>query len=141
MAIRLPLFSKKRDEDEEYYDYEDNTAEVASSAQNEDDDMNVVTKEEITSRTEGFSGINDSAVSLKVMSPKSFAEATKVAECLMAGSTVVLNIEAFEKADLIRFMDFLMGVLYVIRGNMKKVSKTTIVVSPSGIDADGEARG
>ncbi len=140
MAIKLPLFGKK-DDDDVFYDYTDELGNDERADDTEDANMNFVTANEEPARTEqrtGFGGINESAVSLKVMAPKSFAEATKVADSLIAGSTVVLNIEAFGKADMLRFMDFLMGVLYVIRGNMKNVSKTTIVVSPAGIEEDVE---
>ncbi len=140
MAIKLPLFGKK-DDDDVFYDYPDDLEDNENAEETEDADMSFVSNHENTEKTEpktGFGGINESAVSLKVMSPKSFTEATKVADCLIAGSTVVLNVEAFSKADMLRFMDFLMGVLYVIQGNMKNVSKTTIVVSPSGIEDDAE---
>ncbi len=137
MAIKLPLFGKK-DDDDVFYDYPDELDENGSE-ETEDADMTFVSANDEPVKTEkktNFGGINESAVSLKVMAPKSFAEATKVADSLIAGSTVVLNVEAFGKADMLRFMDFLMGVLYVIQGNMKNVSKTTIVVSPAGIEED-----
>ncbi len=137
MAIKLPLFGKK-DDDDVFYDYPDELDENGSE-ETEDADMTFVSANDEPVKNEkkpNFGGINESAVSLKVMAPKSFAEATKVADSLIAGSTVVLNVEAFGKADMLRFMDFLMGVLYVIQGNMKNVSKTTIVVSPAGIEED-----
>ncbi len=140
MAIKLPLFGKK-DDDDVFYDYPDEL-DMSGSEETEDADMTFVSANEEPVKNEkktNFGGINESAVSLKVMAPKSFAEATKVADSLIAGSTVVLNVEAFGKADMLRFMDFLMGVLYVIQGNMKNVSKTTIVVSPSGIEDEAEA--
>ena len=137
MAMKLPLFGGKKDDDV-FYDYpEDDMSEIADET--EDVDTRFVSDAQETEKAEpkaSFGGINESAVSLKVMAPKSFAEATKVADCLIAKSTVVLNVEAFSKADMIRFMDFLMGVLYVIDGSMKNVSKTTIVVSPSNIDSE-----
>jgi hypothetical protein len=34
-----------------------------------------------------------------------------------------------------------MGVLYVIHGNMKKVSQTTVVVSPSSIADESDVQG
>lgn len=140
MAIKLPLFGGKKDDDV-FYDYPDDLPEEDLVDETEDVDTRFVSEPQETEKGEpkaSFGGINESAVSLKVMAPKSFAEATKVADCLIAKSTVVLNVEAFSKADMLRFMDFLMGVLYVIDGSMKNVSKTTIVVSPSGIDSDGE---
>ncbi len=143
MAIKLGF--GKRKEDESYYDSyysdgydtgEEETEEVGNVSL-DDSDVKEVTREEPQS---AFGGINEEAVSLKVMAPKSYSEAVKVADSLIAGSTVVLNVEALEKDEMIRFMDFLMGVLYVIHGNMKNVSKTTVVVSPSSIADESDAQ-
>lgn len=142
MAIKLPGFGKKKDE-ESYYDpyYTDpfsaKDEEKEESNIDRNENMNFGMKDE--EPEQDFGGINEEAVSLKVMAPKSYAEATKVADSLIAGSTVVLNIEALEKPEMIRFMDFLMGVLYVIHGSMKNVSKTTVVVSPSGISDESDS--
>ncbi|MBO5306047.1 MAG: cell division protein SepF [Clostridia bacterium] len=147
MAIKLPGFSNKRKEDESYYDsyysdgYDDkeqeNAEQEGGNVSFDDSDVKEVAHEEPKS---AFGGINEEAVSLKVMAPKSYSEATKVADSLIAGSTVVLNVEALDKAEMIRFMDFLMGILYVIHGNMKNVSKTTVVVSPSSIADESDAQ-
>lgn len=144
MAIKFG-FGKKND-DESYYqpEYspygfdpkEEEAQEERGNIAFEDDVKEAPVEEEKSA----FGGINEEAVSLKVMAPKSYSEATKVADSLIAGSTVVLNVEALDKAELLRFMDFLMGILYVIRGNMKNVSKTTVVVSPSSIADESEAQ-
>ena len=85
-----------------------------------------------------FSGINESAVTLKLITPKTLGEVVKVADYLNAGSSVVLNIEEMDEAEIIRFMDYLQGVLYIIKGNMKQVSKSTFVATPNnvGIESD-----
>lgn len=146
MAIKLSGFGKRK-EDESYYDSyysdgydakeEEGAQEEAGNIAFDDSDVKEVSREDTQS---AFGGINEEAVSLKVMAPKSYSEATKVADSLIAGSTVVLNVEALEKDEMIRFMDFLMGILYVIHGNMKNVSKTTVVVSPSSIADESEAQ-
>ncbi len=146
MAIKLG-FGKKKDEDSYYDSYysdgydtaEEEAVEEVGNVEVDDSDVKEVVREEPKN---AFGGINEAAVSLKVMAPKSYSEATKVADSLIAGSTVVLNVEALEHVEMIRFMDFLMGVLYVIHGNMKNVSQTTVVVSPSVIgDEEEESQG
>ena len=62
----------------------------------------------------------------------------KIADYLIAGSSVVLNIEEISADEVIRFMDYLHGVLHVIRGNMKQVSKTTFVATPDNVGIDSE---
>ena len=56
----------------------------------------------------------------------------------MAGSSVVLNIENIGSKDIVRFMDFLMGVIYVIDGNINNVSKTTVIVTPNNVGVEGD---
>ena len=108
-----------------------------------DDEPDVVpeVEEEEPEETATFGGINESAVSLKIITPKSLGEAERIADCLIGGSSVVLNIEEIEASDVIRFMDYLQGVLHVIHGNIKQVSKTTFVATPNnvGIDSDNGA--
>lgn len=134
MAIKFPKLGKKEENfDDLYGGYDDGIDEV-------DDDIKInnVEDEPEESGKGAFGGINEAAVSLKLMAPKEFSEATKVADCLMAGSSVVLNIENINQTDIVRFMDFLMGVIYVINGNMKHVSKTTVIVTPSNVGVDGD---
>lgn len=143
MAIKLG-FNKKKDDDyyygeDSYYTKGDDAIEEETgNVAFDDSDVKELPREESTG---AFGGINEEAVALKVMAPKSYGEATKVADSLIAGSTVVLNVEALETDEMLRFMDFLMGVLYVIRGNMKKVSQTTVVVSPSSIADESDMQG
>lgn len=135
MAIKLPKLNKKDEEYDDLYDMYDEIEE-------EDDDVKVhgsaFDEEEEEKNTGAFGGINESAVSLKLMAPKDFSEAKKVADCLLAGSSVVLNIENLGGHEIVRFMDFLMGVIYVINGNMKHVSKTTVIATPNNVGVEGD---
>ena len=139
MAIKFPKISKKNEDDFDdlYSAYDDEIDEFDDS----DVKVNDVDVEPIAEAADkkAFGGINEAAVSLKLMAPKEFSEAMKVADCLMAGSSVVLNIENIDSKDIVRFMDFLMGVIYVIDGNMKHVSKTTVIVTPKNVGVEGES--
>ena len=73
-------------------------------------------------------------VSLKLLQPKSHAEAPKIADKLKEGCIVLLDISNLKKEHAIRLVDFLAGVAYVLGGEMIKTNKHTIVVSPSGVD-------
>jgi FtsZ-interacting cell division protein YlmF len=135
MAIKFPKLSKKEDEFDDLY------SDMYDEVDDSDDDIKINEAEPEAEKAENgaFGGINEAAVSLKLMAPRDFSEAMKVADCLMAGSSVVLNIENIGGNDIIRFMDFLMGVIYVINGNMKHVSKTTVIVTPNNVGVEGEA--
>ncbi len=73
-------------------------------------------------------------VSLKLLQPKSHIEATKIADKLKDGCIVLLDISQLTKDQAHRLVDFLAGVAYVLGGEMIKTNKSTIVVSPAGVD-------
>ena len=137
MAIN---FLKRKDEDENIDDIM-SIDDIETGIWGGDDDVIEAIGDEEEAPDNTFGGINEAAVTLKLVTPKSLSETEKIADYLIAGSSVVLNIEEIGEGDVVRFMDYLQGVLHVIRGNMKQVSKTTFVATPNnvGIDSDVSA--
>ena len=78
-------------------------------------------------------------VELKLLKPKSHIEATRIADKLKEGCIVLLDISRLTKDQAHRLVDFLAGVAYVLGGEMIKTNKSTIVVSPAGVDISGFA--
>ena len=79
-------------------------------------------------------------VSLKLLQPKSHIEATKIADKLKEGCIVLLDVSDLAKDKAQRLVGFLAGVVYVLGGEMIKTNKSTIVVSPAGVDISGFAQ-
>lgn len=81
---------------------------------------------------------NDShsgSVELKVIRPEAYEEVSTVAENLLAGCTVVLNLEALDRPVIKRMLDFLNGVTFCTDGEIKKVAPSTFIITPhSDID-------
>ena len=75
---------------------------------------------------------------LKVVKPRSSADGRDVADYLVKGHTVVMNIEELERADTLRIIDFLLGTLYVLGGELRRVTKTTLVLSPRTGEMSGD---
>ena len=118
------LFGKKENNDyDKYYRDEDDIYA-------EDDDVT-------TYGEKGQGGLSVGAqtapVSLKVIKPKSNQEGAAIADYLVAGSTVVLNIESLDRMSAIRLIDFLLGAVHVLGGDMKSVTKTTLVFAPRNV--------
>ena len=78
--------------------------------------------------------IEGSNIELKVVRPASFADVSTIADHLIDGCTVVLNLELLDKATTIRMLDFLNGVTYTKDGEIKNVAPNTYIITPSGID-------
>ena len=75
-----------------------------------------------------------SAVALKIVNPKGHESASEIADFLMNGNTVLLNVDSLSRESAIRLLDYLSGAVHVIGGVMTKVGKTTIVVAPKNVD-------
>ena len=73
-------------------------------------------------------------VALKIVNPKGYEEASEIADFLMNGNTVLLNIEGMAREHAIRLLDYLAGATHAVGGLMTKVGKTTIVVAPKNVD-------
>lgn len=80
------------------------------------------------------SSIEGSNIELKVVRPTSFDEVSTIADHLIAGCTVVLNLELLDKAATVRLLDFLNGVTYTMDGDIKNVALNTFIITPNGID-------
>lgn len=79
---------------------------------------------------------DDSAsnLELKIINPEKFEDVITVADHLINGCTVVLNLELIDVATIQRMLDFLHGVCFPINGDVKFVSKSTYIITPSNID-------
>ena len=74
------------------------------------------------------------APALKIVNPKDYKDAVEIANLLINGNTILLNIESIAKEQAIRLLDYLNGAVHVAGGIMTKVSKTTIVIAPKNVD-------
>ena len=70
------------------------------------------------------------SVELKVIRPESYEEVSVVADSLLAGCTVVLNLEVLDRPTVFRMLDFLNGVTYCTDGEIKKVAPNTFIITP-----------
>ena len=84
------------------------------------------------------SGDADSNIELKVVRPVGFDEVSTVADYLLDGCTVVLNLELLDAAQTLRMLDFLNGVTYSTDGEIKNVAKSTYIITPHNVDVSDE---
>ena len=78
---------------------------------------------------------------LKVVKPHNYDDGPAIAGYLMDGYTVVMNIEELERSAAMRLIDFLLGALEVLDGEFRRVTKTTLVLSPRSGEVTGEEEG
>lgn len=73
-----------------------------------------------------------------LVKPESFQDATSIADHLNNKRTVVLNLESTNKEVSRRLVDFLSGVAYANRGNLKRVANSTFIITPFNVDIMGD---
>ena len=79
-------------------------------------------------------GDSDSNIELKVVHPSSFDEVGEIADYLIDGCTVVLNLEMLDAIQTVRMLDFLNGVTYSTDGEIKNIAKNTYIITPHNVD-------
>ncbi len=78
---------------------------------------------------------------LVVLRPERFSDATKIADRLLSGKSVVMNLEALDPDNMKRLLDFVSGVAYALDGSIKRIAgDATYIVTPERVSvSDGDA--
>ena len=82
--------------------------------------------------------MSSSQMQVVLVKPDRYEDVTDIADHLNDKKTVVLNLESADKDTARRIIDFLSGAAYANHGNMRKVSRGTFLIVPSGVDMFGE---
>jgi len=77
-------------------------------------------------------------LSVVLVKPERFENATEIADHLREKRTVVLNLEQTNKDIGRRLLDFLSGVAYAQEGKIKKVAVNTFLITPYNVDLLGD---
>ena len=134
--MKFPKFRRRDNEYDEseysgYYDengyYDDN--ENA-------DEMNDGVVEDSYSEAEG-DATEGTAFEMKLITPKSYDDREEIARCLVMGNAVFLNIEKLSRENIIRLMDYLGGVIYVIDGKVKWSNSSSVIFAPKNVNISG----
>ncbi len=74
------------------------------------------------------------SISLKIVNPRSYKEAAEIADFLMNGNAILVNIDSLAADQIVRLVDYLAGATHALGGFITKVGKSTIVVAPKNVD-------
>lgn len=77
-------------------------------------------------------------LSVVLVKPERFDDASAIADHLNAKRTVVLNLESTNKDVSRRLVDFLSGVAYANDGQIKRVANSTFIITPYNVDFVGD---
>jgi cell division inhibitor SepF len=71
--------------------------------------------------------------------PEHFEDATGIADHLNAKRTVLINLETASQDVKRRLVDFLSGVAYANRGQIKRVANSTFIITPYSVEVIGDS--
>lgn len=77
-------------------------------------------------------------LSVVLVKPDRFEDASSIADHLNAKRTVVLNLESTPKDISRRLVDFLSGVAYANEGQIKRVANCTFIITPYNVEFEGD---
>lgn len=70
--------------------------------------------------------------------PKGYENSSEIAEILLQGKTVVLNMEGMNIDAAQRIIDFTSGACFTMGGNLQKISKKIFIATPSNVELSGD---
>lgn len=144
----MGLFDKIKDFvgiEEEYYD-EEFADEYEEEIQETPKEEKYI-KEERTIKTEvkapkpvtkSYGSHSDMVVTIK--EALTYEDGKLVMDDVLAGKTVVLNLEMLEMEKKAEIFHFVSGGLYSLKGSIQKVTKDIYVLVPNGVEVDGKVK-
>ncbi len=76
-----------------------------------------------------------------VIRPTGLEDEREITDTLIAGRTVVLNVEGLAVDIAQRIIDFVSGSCYAMGGNLQKITNYIFIVTPANVDISGDFQG
>ena len=73
-----------------------------------------------------------------VIKPTTIEDEIEIADTLLSGRTVLINMEGLNIEIAQRIIDFTSGATYAMKGSLQKVSNYIFLATPSGVDISGD---
>ncbi len=73
-----------------------------------------------------------------VIRPTTMEDTRDIADTLLNGCTVVLNLEGLDVYLAQRIIDFTCGACYSLNGSLQKISSYIYILTPAGVDISGD---
>ena len=126
---RRSIFGNKKSSKDDGYDDFD---------MNENDKFAPANSSKITPMRQPSSRRNSGNMEVCVVKPSSVDDSREITETLLAGRTVILNLEGIDVELAQRIIDFTSGSCYSLGGSLQKVSSYIFVLGPHNVDITGD---
>ncbi len=81
----------------------------------------------------------EDSMHLRIIIPKSFEETQDIADSLLNGSAVVINLDGLDYMLAQRIVDFSCGACYALDGHVQQPSRNLLILAPENVDISGDA--
>lgn len=78
------------------------------------------------------------AMKVVIVRPEMFEDVAGIADHLVQGKTIVLNLETANRDVARRVVDFMSGAAYALSCKLKKIANNTFIIVPENTDVAGE---
>jgi cell division inhibitor SepF len=83
-------------------------------------------------------GQEGKSVEMKICKPKNFEQSLSAIDYMVAGRTVILNLEDVDRSVCRRIMDFISGAAYALNLSINKTSATSYIIAQNEVGVSGE---
>lgn len=132
------LGGRHSDEDEFYDDYDEEDEPASKKSVPKIDNISKAAKVSTSSKVTPLRKKNGKSMEVRVIKPTNMEEAREIVDTLIAGCTVVLNLEGLDVEVAQRVIDFSSGACYALDGQLQKVSSYIFILTPNGVAITGD---
>lgn len=134
------LGGRHSDEDEFYDDYDEEDEPASKKSVTKIDSVSKAAKvsTSTSSKVTPLRKKNGKSMEVRVIKPTNMEEAREIVDTLIAGCTVVLNLEGLDVEVAQRVIDFSSGACYALDGQLQKVSSYIFILTPNGVAITGD---
>ena len=149
-------FMRLNPEDEDDFDFNDDfefdddyveektKKSIRKEKREEEETYREPVREKVTKPTPKITPITKSSrkqtvgMEVCVIKPSSIEDEIEIADTLLNGRTVVINMEGLNVDIAQRIIDFISGATYSMNGNLQKISNYIFLATPNGVDISGD---
>jgi cell division inhibitor SepF len=132
------------DDEEDYYGDDDAFEEekparksIFSGSRDDSDDYEEETKPRFFPRSNKVVPMKRT-MEVSLVKPGNIDDGSLIADYLLAGKAVVLNMEGLHTEIAQRIIDFASGAAYSMNGNLQKISSYIFIVTPESVELSGD---
>ncbi len=71
-----------------------------------------------------------------VFAPETYQDSAEIVECFKMGRVVVIDTAALSREDFLRMLDYVMGAIHALDGELVRITKDVVAIFPADVDTE-----